>query len=113
MRARQVLKILYELFWVFLALLPMLFWLFGLWGGIDPQGIDEAISANFALYQGYACNIVEWLATNTGLGIDETATIWRYIDYFIVVEIMHFIVDIFLWVFRFARKILDSWGVKE
>lgn len=113
MRARQVLKILYELFWVFMALFPILFWIFGLWGGGDPQTLDTAFQGLFSHGGGYIYNFVEWLMNNTGLGIDDGATVWVFVDYFVSVEILHFIVDIFLWVFRFARKILDSWGVKE
>lgn len=113
MRARQVLKILYEFFWVLLALFPMLFWLFGLWGGLDPQAIEEGFNANIGLQGGYIRELLSWLFDYTGLGFDLDATVWLYVDYFVTVEILHFLVDVFLWVFRFARKILDSWGVKE
>lgn len=113
MRARQVLKILYELFWVLLGLFPILFYLCALTNVYDIETFEYLFDNLFMLNSGYVIQIMEWLGSNTGLGFDSVATVWHIIDYFVTVEIVHFIVDVFLWVFRFARKILDSWGVKE
>lgn len=106
MRKRNVLRVIDTLVWLSISLLPLIIYSFTILGHSGSYMPLYDFAVDLANY--FDAPLVDSLVTNVTDALEiDLGQYQIFIDWFVSMHIVHFAVDIVLFIFRLFHKLLD------